>query len=302
MNKKNWLWTLPAVAALAAGYPGQSQAADDVVAIADTGSGLLTDRFMVSVGTFMLNTNTTVEINGTAGNVGTDVDTKKDLGMRDADRFRVDATWRFFKRHKIRLLYFDVNQSATKTLNRDITIGDTVYPASISVTSKLSTTVTALAYEYAFLQRENYEITGSAGLHAIKFGFDLSGVGSINGQTAEFHTESKSVTAPLPVFGLRGLWQFSPKWYLDGEAQYFALKVDNIDGKVTDFRVGVTRQFGNHFGVGAGWNTFTTRVNAEKNNFDGSAEMALLRRADLPDRLVLSRIGMGPLTGPAGRR
>jgi hypothetical protein len=272
VNKNSWVWALPliSVATLSMGYAGQARAAADVIAVAEPANGLLTDRFMISLGTFMLNTGTKVELNGSAGNLGTEIDTKKDLGLRDADRFRVDGTWRFKERHKIRFEFFDINHGATKTLSRDITINDTVYPTSVSVTTKLSTTVTALSYEYAFLQRDNYEITGSAGLHAIKFGFNVSGVGSVNGQTAQARTEASSVTAPLPVFGLRGLWQFSPKWYLDGQVQYFAIKIDKIDGRVTNAQLGVTRMFGDHFGVGAGWNTFTTRVGVEKDRFNGS--------------------------------
>jgi hypothetical protein len=79
-----------------------------------------------------------------------------------------------------------------------------------------------------------------------------------------------TATAPLPVIGARGLWQFSPHWYFDGQAQFFAVKVDNVDGHISDVRAGVTRMFGSHFGVGLGWNQFVTRVNLNKPSFEGS--------------------------------
>ena len=82
-------------------------------------------------------------------------------------------------------------------------------------------------------------------------------------------TETASVTAPLPVFGLRGLWEIAPKWYIDAQAQYFTLEVDNIDGEVTDLRAGITWMFAKHWGLGAGYNRFVTDVGAERRAFTG---------------------------------
>ncbi len=80
-------------------------AASNVALSADTVAGdtqvegssaqsLLDDRFMVSLGTFLLSQKTKIAIDGAGGN-GTVIDTEKDLGFKDADRFRLDATWRF---------------------------------------------------------------------------------------------------------------------------------------------------------------------------------------------------------------
>ena len=78
---------------------------------------LLNDRFTVSLGTFLLTTQTKIAINGTAGNNGTEIDTEEDLGFRDADRFRLDATWRFAPKHKVRAMYFSVDQRNTRSWN-----------------------------------------------------------------------------------------------------------------------------------------------------------------------------------------
>ena len=235
----------------------------------DSGGNLLDDNFTASLGTFLLDTKTTVSLDGSAGDAGTVVDMKRDLGLKDTDRFRVDATWRFAKRHKIRMMYFDTSRSKTATLDRDITVGDTVYPVDGDVTADNSTTVAELAYEYVFLSRDNYEVAGSAGVHSIRFKFAISGDGSVNGVPGTFSRESGDTTAPLPVIGLRGLWQLSPNWYLDAQGQYFQLKYDAYDGSVTDLRIGVTRMFGEHFGLGAGYNRFTTKLGVSKDSFDG---------------------------------
>jgi hypothetical protein len=166
-------------------------------------------------------------------------------------------------------MYFSISQSNTRNIDHSITVGDTVYPVNGSITAKNSTSVYELAYEYSFLRRDNYEITASAGLHAIDFGFSLKGNGTVNGQPVQGSTETASVTAPLPVFGLRGLWALAPNWYIDAQAQYFALKIDNIDGRVTDVRGGLTWMFAKHWGVGAGYNQFITTVGVTKPAFNG---------------------------------
>jgi hypothetical protein len=275
MNKRLLCLKLSAVAPVLAALAASNVAlsadapAADTQVEASSPRSLLDDRFMISLGTFLLSQKTKVEIDGAGGN-GTEIDTEKDLGFKDADRFRLDATWRFAEKHKIRAMYFNVGQSATKQLERSITVDDTTYPVSATVTSKKSTDVYELAYEYSFLRRDNYEITASAGLHVMDFSFSMSGTGTVNGIPGQAHTETAAVTAPLPVFGLRGLWELAPNWFLDAQGQYFQLKIGDVDGRVTDFRAGVTWMFSKHVGVGAGYNAFTTKVNVTKEAFDGS--------------------------------
>jgi len=263
---------LLAASAAAIASPGLARAdeADDVQASAESGSGPLNDRFMLSLGTFLLSTNTKVQVNGTGGSTGTEVDFDKDLGLKDSDRFRVDGTWRFFQRHKLRAMYFSTSQSRTRDLDRDITIGDTTYPIDGSIKATNDTTIIELAYEYVFMKRPTFELAGSAGIHSIQFDFTLEGDATVNGVPTAGRVESRNTSAPLPVFGFRALWEFAPKWYLDGQEQFFVISYGDYQGHVNDFRAGVVRMFGSHFGVGAGWNSFSTRLDVGKTNFDGS--------------------------------
>lgn len=260
-NFRNAAVAAVAVSAAALGYSGEARAAD-------SDGSLLNDTVTVSLGTFLLNTDTTIRVDGNLG-TGDEINFGRDLGFKDSDRFRLDGAWRFLPRHKVRLMYFSLDQSRTRTISRDVTVGDTTFPVDAELTAKNSTDVMELAYEYVFVQRDTYEVAGSFGVHAVKFNFSLSGQGTVDGETTEFRSETADTTAPLPVFGLRGLWQFYPTWYLDGQAQYFKLKYDPYDGKITDFRIGVTKMFGSHFGVGAGWNRFTTTLGVNKDSFDG---------------------------------
>ncbi len=235
----------------------------------EAGRGLLNDRFTAVLGTFVVGTNTKLRVDGSAGETGTEVNLERELGFKDANRFRVDATWRFLKRHKVRGLYFSTAREHSATLDRDITVGDSTYPVTAEVRSRFSFKVAELAYEYAFLQRANYEMMASLGLHAVRVKFELSGEATADGRSGQLSTETASTSLPLPVIGLRGLWEFHRHWYLDGQGQYFALKLDDMDGHLSDVRLGVARMFGDHWGIGAGWNRFKVSVDLAKERFRG---------------------------------
>lgn len=254
---------LLAVASLASSFPAWSAGED---------GSLLTNRFTASLGTFLMSTDTTLRLNGAAGNVGTEVDLEKDLGIGGADRFRVDLNWRMTDRQHLRALYFDFGSENTQTIDTELVIGDTTYPVNAELTAGLSVKVYELAYEFAFLQRDNMELLGSFGAHVLDVGFFARGQGSVGGQSTTLRTESGSTAAPLPVLGLRYLWQFAPEWYLEVQGQYFQAKIDVYDGNLHDVRAGVTWMFNRHVGVGAGYNLFGVDVDIDRDNFRGSLD------------------------------
>jgi hypothetical protein len=227
----------------------------------------LNDKFSVSLGGFLLSTKTTLRVDGTAERTGTEINSGRDLGLEDSDRFRLDAYWRMTPRQKLRLMYFDTNNSATKTLERTIEIGDQEYLVDAEVTARTKTQVTELAYEFDFLQREKYELGATGGIHNLSFNFGIEATG--NGQNVSESSTAKA-NGPLPVFGLRGVYRFTPKFYGEAAVQYFAIAFDPYDGSVTDFTVTGAWQFSQHWAVGAGWNSFTTKVDVSGDKFHGT--------------------------------
>ena len=97
-----------------------------------------------------------------------------------------------------------------------------------------------------------------------------------------------SVAAPLPVIGLRGIWDLSHNFWLDATAQFFALSIDDIDGNLQDYRVLVTWQPKKWLGVGLGYNRFSMDVDVDKRRFRRLARLDLQRPDDLLQRIVLS--------------
>jgi hypothetical protein len=226
----------------------------------------LSDRFNFQLGGFLLSTETTLRVDGEFSR-GTEIDTERDLGLKDSDRFRIDAYWRIARKHKIRLMFFDTSNEADKTLERTIEFLGQQYDVGLDVHAKSETQVTELAYEYTFMKRDTYDLSGSLGIHNLKFETSLGG--ELNGNPLPNLQNTAEANGPLPVLGVHGVWRFNDQFYIDAMIQYFTISFEEYDGSVTDYTASAVWQFSKHFGVGAGWNNFITKVDVDGDQFNG---------------------------------
>ena len=258
---------------LAAGFAGGAQAQSTAPA-----QTLLDGKVVANLGGFVLGTDLKARLNGeTTSNP--DVDFDKTFGKdNDNTRVRGDLLWRVTPNHHLRFLYFNNTTTRKRVIDEDIQFGDDVFHAGGEVKATNSMKIGELAYEYAFIRQPTFELNGSLGVHWMDIGVKLRGDATVtdsNGNSSEVSgaTKKGSVSAPLPVIGVRAGWVVAPSVFLDAQAQYFKAKIDNVDGSILDLRAGATWMFSQNFGVGAGYNRFTTNVKVEKNNFDGRLKM-----------------------------
>jgi hypothetical protein len=241
-------------------------------------ASLLDDRFVVTVGAFVVSSRTNGSLSGNANTSDQNFDFDKQFGT-DAyqTRWSADLLWRITPRQHLRLSYFDDDIQHTRTLDQDLPWGDYTFLAGGLVNAQVTMHVYELDYEFAFLRRPNYSIVAVAGIHLDDLTLRLSGNASLTvdtptgpvEQTASFSSRSSSVSSPLPVFGLRGNWAVSPRVYLDASAQLFGLSYEGINGNWSELHVGATWMFNNHFGVGAGYERYAQHVDLNKLSFSG---------------------------------
>jgi hypothetical protein len=235
---------------------------------------LLDNKFVFNLGGFVVNSDVKAGLNGQS-TTNPDVDFDETFGQAgDSTRIRADALWRITPAHQLRYSYFDYSRETSRVIDRDINWGDYTFTVGGLVEVERSFKVHALAYEWAFLRRPTYEVAASFGVHYTDLSLQLSGNATVtdaNGNvTAVGATvRESSLKAPLPLIGLRGGWVMAPQWYLDGEARIFKLDIDGYDGNWSDLGVNVTWMFHPNFGVGAGYNRFYTKVDVDRDNFNG---------------------------------
>lgn len=230
---------------------------------------LLDQRFVINAGVFLVQTDLKATLNGQTVN-NPEIDFDQTFGKADSStRVRADARWRINPKHHLTFMYFDNRNSRTKKLEETVDWGDNRYDIGATVTSENRFKVGALAYEYAFMRQPSYEVSASVGLHVSDLSLSLSGDATVNGTPVSKSTKSNSVTAPLPVVGLRGAWVVTPAILVEAQGQFFKLKVNEVDGYWSDIRASATWMFNKNFGLGLGYDRFFNKVDVSKNDFDG---------------------------------
>ena len=224
------------------------------------------EKLSVSLGVFLTSRDSETRIDGQIPDSGTPVDLENDLGFDKSDTvFRVDGYYRFNDKHRIDASVFDLSRSASKQIEGEIDWNDTVYPIDTVVNASLDLSVYKLAYTWSFMRRDNGYLGVTGGLYVADIGTSLSA-------EANALSSSGGVTAPLPVVGLRGQYDFSEKWSLRGSAEIFALEYDDYSGSLYDVYAGLDYQVSDHVAVGVGVNSVRINVGVDKTNFNGDLD------------------------------
>jgi opacity protein-like surface antigen len=224
------------------------------------------EKLSVSLGVFLTSRDSETRIDGQIPDSGTPVDLENDLGFDKSDTvFRVDGYYRFNDKHRIDASVFDLSRSASKQIEGEIDWNDTVYPIDTVVNASLDLSVYKLAYTWSFMRRDKGYLGVTGGLYVADIGTSLSA-------EANALSSSGGVTAPLPVVGLRGQYDFSEKWSLRGSAEIFALEYDDYSGSLYDVYAGLDYQVSDHVAVGVGVNSVRINVGVDKTNFNGDLD------------------------------
>ncbi len=137
--------------------------------------------------------------------LGTPIDGEDELGLDEENFiFRGEASYRFGKRHKIHIGFFDLSRDSNVVIDKTLIIDDEVFPISDVVDTKFDLKFYKVGYSYAFFQSNRLEIAGLIGVHVIDFDFEI--------RSETFGTfVGEEYTIPLPLVGLNGSFANHPK-------------------------------------------------------------------------------------------
>ena len=221
-----------------------------------------TEKFSIGLGAFITDQTSTTRLDGE----GSDIDFEKDLGLDSSGTFfRADGYYRFNSKHRLDFSIYDLSRDGAAQIDREVMFNDNTFDIDTTVSSNFDLLILKAGYTYTFLQRDRGYLGLSLGLYTADTKIKLSEptVGSV---------ESKSVTAILPVAGLRGEYAMTPKWTLRGNGEIFRYEIDNIDGSFTDVYAGVDYKLNKQLAIGLGYNKVLLNVEASKNNFSGDLD------------------------------
>jgi hypothetical protein len=207
------------------------------------------EKWSVSAGVFVADLSNTARIG--SGGTGLEFDLESALGLESSQSvFRIDGAYRFGadNRHRVDFTWFDMSRDATRTLQRDIEIDGTVYPIGTTVNSQYDLAFYNLRYAYSFIKDDRIDFAGSVGLHITEIGLfvnDTDGLIAAGGD---------SVTAPLPLVGMRLDVALTPKWYVRSSVEALYLSYDKFTGSVVDILLAGEYRGWEHFSLGVGFN------------------------------------------------
>lgn len=224
-------------------------------------------RFKFTAGAFFPINNTQVEVGSNNGNFGNMIDFEKDLGFKkNTQSFAASFEWRISRRSRLGSEYYYLDRTSTKTLQKDIEFGDHTYPIDGRVSAFFDNQIIRIYYGYAFVSKPTYEIGALIGAHVMLIDVGLRLEGQTQG--VEFHDDF-GVTAPLPDIGVWGEFVLGKKVGLYANFNYFALKVNDIDGRILSYNLSVLYNVYKNFSLTAGFTGLNIRVDAQKERLNG---------------------------------
>jgi len=204
-----------------------AQAADDSAGR----NPALNDKWFFELGGYFPTSNTTAQLDSTSAGVGTIIDFKNVLGMEErAQAVNLAARWRFTERWRLEASYFETHADGNRTTNQNIQWGNKFYPAGSQLNSSLDVNDARVSVGYSLFKTTDKEL-------GIGFGFHVMGYNaSISSQA--IGSESKRVTAPLPVITAYGAFSMDDKWSIAARLDRFSLTY-NLQRKHHRARPGV---------------------------------------------------------------
>ena len=221
-----------------------------------------TERASFMLGAFITDRQSTTQLNSDAGE-GTEIDLEDDLGLESSTSVaRLSGYVWLGKRHRLDGAYFDLSRSSTFPIDETIEFGDETFLINTVIETESKLSIIKADYTFAFLAKERGWLGVTAGLYVAETSMSMR-------QATLGQFESEDVTAPLPVFGLRGDYAINDRITLRGAAQLFAFEADDVDGRFSDFYVGADYGFGERMAVGLAYNRVSMNIGAvEDQGFD----------------------------------
>ena len=192
---------------------------------------LINDRFTLQAG-FILSSNVTdLRRDSSAGTLGTDVSSEKDLGLPSKKLTGFgELMFRMKDRHRIRLsdYYLPLDRHGTVVLANTINFGDTTYNSGDTVVSSLKVRSFALTYTYSFIKNTRLELGASLGFNILSFDGQVS-------VPTRLRTEYAQNSAPAPLGGVDATFRMSNRFYLEARAQYVKGSISGVNASLQTF-------------------------------------------------------------------
>jgi len=212
---------------------------------------------------------TRLRIDNSAVLKGTEIAGEDDLGLQASQTLaQGELTLLPGDHHLVRLSGLSSHRSASRYIEKQIVFDDQTYLVGERVDSELNLTMVGLTYGYRFLVRDRGELTGT-------FGIQVAQVQANALVRSRVLRDAESGVAPLPLAGLEGRFDMSKRWSIEGRAQYLSVNIDDVNGSILDWRLGLTWRSNPHWVFGLGYRQFNVNVDSKNDSTPGFVDFTI---------------------------
>ncbi|UJF21062.1 hypothetical protein [Shewanella sp. OMA3-2] len=241
------------------------------------------DSFSLNIGGLYANSDSYMVVTNPRTGGTFPLDFEDDLNLKEKQFLPfIELAYSFNQRHNIYIDLKSLHRTAVspqiaKDFQFTLPDSDITYDveAGISLKSTLDIDILRLGYGYDIWQGENYTIGASVGVHTmfVKTAFEGEiGICVPNTQLEQYCGEKitsprvvdKSLTAPLPNFGVYGHYEFISGWVFKAYAQYFSLEYNDAEGSLVDVRAVVEAELNENWSLIAGFNYYEVDIDYEQ--------------------------------------
>jgi hypothetical protein len=227
------------------------------------------DRLRIEVNLFGASPTTDLRVDESPTLPGTEINAEDDLGLEDFKLLpQVELTLLPGEHHLVRLSAFAIHRSAEKRIEKPISFDDEDYLVNERVDSLLNITMFGLTYGYRFLVHQRSEITATIGVQIA----DVEANAVVRSRVLR---ESESGVAPLPLIGVEGRFDITPRIAAEARVQYLTVGIDEVDGSILDARLGVSWRFNPYLTMGLGYRTFRIDVDSQDEGTPGFVDLSV---------------------------
>lgn len=202
--------------------------------------GLVPHRLTLAVGGFLPSVSSSGHLSSPSV-PGSDINLENALGLKsNLQSIDLQAALRIKNKSLLTIGYFALKRDATRSLSDSIVFGGDTYHAGANIDASSKLAYYGLTYRYYIWRKERWELGAGLGIDALDISAALAIRVTAGSGFADSASKSGGFTAPAPMLGLYGDWEFQPRFYLRGQLQYLYINnVVSYGGHVSDDRLAV---------------------------------------------------------------
>jgi hypothetical protein len=230
------------------------------------------DTWSAAVGGFALSFDADLRIDGSSID-GQEINLSSDLGLdKNSGLAFFSVGWRPFENHQFDFSYYGDEVSATRVIDRQITIDDEVFDVGATLDSTLDYAAYDLTYTWWVHSVPNQAFGINLGLVNYSVDLDVRAELTGEGQVIE-RSASASGDLPAPKIGISYRRAFADGWRFSADLSAFTAEIASVDADVLDVSAGLEYFPWEHVGARLQYSVSRIRADAEKNDFNGKADL-----------------------------